>query len=210
MTIRSRRPNRRAAMPAALPIALAAALSLAACASRDEPVVHRQVQKLAPVEVAVAVPVAATVAAPAPAHAPPARASDPAHEVRSSETAAVAARTTAPPFIRDLPTAIYYENDAYLVAPEFRPLLAQHARNLKADPKLRMQVVAYTDAKGPVDYNRALAQMRASTVIKALAEMGVDRSQLEPQARGIDRANARAADPAAEARSRRVELVYRR
>ena len=51
MTLRPRRPNRRAAMPAALPIALAAALSLAACATRDEPVVHRQVQKLAPVEV---------------------------------------------------------------------------------------------------------------------------------------------------------------
>ena len=106
-----------------------------------------------------------------------------------------------PAFIDNLPTSIYFDNDAYLVAPQFQGLLSQHAANLKADRRLRLQIRAYTDSKGGADYNRALAQMRATTVARALGNLGVDRAQLQMQPRGA---------VASDARSRRVDLVYLR
>lgn len=163
--------------------------------------VHKEVLSLPPVQNAVVVPTPAQKAA---AEA----------EVREARLAAAAAeqaaRTPPPPppptFIDNLPSSIYFDNDAFLVAPQFQSLLSQHAANLKADRRLRLQILAYTDGKGGADYNRALAQMRAATVAKALGTMGVDRAQLEMQARGAERGPRGVV--ASDARSRRVELVY--
>ena len=178
----------------------AAASALSGCFIGAQPVVHKAVLQLPPVEVAVVVPTS-------PPAAPEA---DAARELKTAEAATIVARPTAPVFLRDLPNTVYFDNDAYLVAPQFRPMLAQHARNLKADPNLRLQILAFTDARGGVDYNRALSQTRAASVVKVLHEMGVSRAQLEPLARGAERANARSAAAANDARSRRVELIYRR
>ena len=178
----------------------AAAAALSGCFIGTKPPVHKAVLQLPPIEVAVVVPTT-------PPTAPEA---DAARETKPPELALAATRPAAPVFLRDLPSTVYFDNDAYLVAPQFRPMLAQHARNLKADPKLRLQILAFTDARGGADYNRALSQTRAASVVKVLHEMGVSRAQLEPLARGAERANARSGAAAKDARSRRVELVYRR
>lgn len=178
----------------------AAAAALSGCFIGIPPVVHKAVLPLPPVEVAVAVPT----------NPPAAPEADAAREPKPPEVAVFAARPAAPVFLRDLPSTVYFDNDAYLVAPQFRPMLAQHARNLKADPNLRLQILAFTDARGGVDYNRALSQTRAASVVKVLAEMGVSRAQLEPMARGAERATTRSGAAANDARSRRVDLLYRR
>lgn len=175
-------------------------VALSGCFIGAQPVVHKAVLQLPRVEVATVVP-AAPPAAPEPVAAP---------EPKPPETVLVAALPAAPVFLRDLPSTVYFDNDAYLVAPQFRPMLAQHARNLKADANLRLQILAFTDARGGVDYNRALSQTRAASVVKVLQEMGVRRAQLEPLARGADGARARSAAAATDARSRRVDLVYQR
>ena len=175
-----------------LPLASGCAALLGGCFIGVTPV-HKEVLKLPPVETAVVVPT------------PAAAASEPqSQEVRVAAAAAESsARMPAPPpaFIDNLPTSIYFDNDAYLVAPQFQGLLSQHAANLKADRRLRLQIRAYTDSKGGADYNRALAQMRATTVARALGNLGVDRAQLQMQPRGA---------VASDARSRRVDLVYLR
>jgi len=175
-----------------LPLASAYAALLGGCFIGVTPV-HKQVLSLPPVQTAVVVPTPAAAAA----------SEAPVREVRVAAPAVEPAARTPPPrtFIDNLPTSIYFDNDAYLVAPQFQGLLSQHAANLKADRRLRLQIRAYTDTKGGADYNRALAQMRAATVAKALGTLGVDRTQLELQPRGAE---------ASDARSRRVELVYLR
>ena len=184
---------------ARLGLASASVALLGGCFVGVKPM-HKEVLSLPPVATALVVP---TPAAAAASHA----------QVRESLVAAAAAaqapRTPPPPvFIDNLPSSIYFDNDAYLVAPQFQGLLSQHAANLKADRRLRLQILAYTDSKGSADYNRALAQMRAATVVKVLGTMGVDRAQLDSQARGAERPLRSMA--ASDARSRRVELVYLR
>lgn len=161
--------------------------------------VHKEVLSLPPVANAVVVPTPAAAASEAQAREARVTANAPEPSVR----------TPPPPtFVANLPNNIYFDNDAYLVAPQFQGLLSQHAANLKADRRLRLQILAYTDGKGSADYNRALAQMRAATVAKALGTLGVERAQLETQARGAERSSRTAV--ASDARSRRVELVYLR
>ncbi len=194
-------PHRPGAAPRTARLALAGTVTLllGGCFIGVKPV-HKEVLSLAPVATAVVVP------SPAAAAASQAQ----AREARVAAAAAEqAARTPPPPvFIDNLPNQIYFDNDAYLVGPQFQGLLSQHAANLKADRRLRLQIRAYTDAKGGVDYNRALAQMRAATVAKELGNLGVDRAQLEMLPRAADRPAPGAM--ASDARSRRVELVYQR
>ncbi len=185
-----------------LALASAFTLLLGGCFIGAKPV-HKEVLSLAPVQTAVVVPSPAAAAAASEAQAREARVAV------AAAAAEQAARTPSPPvFIDNLPNQIYFDNDAYLVAPQFQGLLSQHAANLKADRRLRLQIRAYTDFKGGADYNRALAQMRAATVAKELGNLGVDRAQLEMLPRGAERPAPGAV--ASDARSRRVELVYQR
>ena len=193
------RRNRSLLGAARLGLASASVALLGGCFIGVKPV-HKEVLSLPPVATALVVP---TPAAAAASHA----------QAREPRVAVVVvepvARTPTPPaFIDNLPSSIYFDNDAYLVAPQFQGLLSQHAANLKADRRLRLQILAYTDGKGSADYNRALAQMRAATVAKVLGTMGVNRAQLDPQASAAERPlrGVAASDP----RSRRVELAYLR
>lgn len=116
----------------------------------------------------------------------------------------------APPaFIEDLPNVIYFDTDAFTIKPEYRALLELHARNLKADPNRRLLVRGHADVRGAADYNLALAEKRADTVVKLLGSLGVERARLEPLAYGEQRSAGRDADSVDLARSRRVELIYR-
>ena len=111
-----------------------------------------------------------------------------------------------PPRMLDLPNVIYFDTDAYTIRAEYRLLLELHATNLKADPARRLVVQAHADPRGPADYNLALAEKRAQTVIKLLTSLGVDASQVESQPQGEQPPG----NPKDLAKSRRVELIYRR
>jgi outer membrane protein OmpA-like peptidoglycan-associated protein len=98
-----------------------------------------------------------------------------------------------------LPRVLTFDTDVYKLTAEHRRLLARHAENLRADRRLRLVVEANADdAKGAPDYDQALADKRAETVIKVLVSLGVEPYQLEARAVGKPRAKAR-----------RVELIYR-
>jgi outer membrane protein OmpA-like peptidoglycan-associated protein len=122
--------------------------------------------------------------------------------VAAAEPPAVAA--SAPPADNgvplqlDLPRALFFERDGYRLTAEHRRLLARHAQNLRADRRLRLIVHAHGDNHGAPDYNQALADKRAETVIKVLVTLGVEPYQLEARALARSRAKVR-----------HVELVYR-
>ena len=150
----------------------------------------------APVVTATPVPVAV---APGTAAPPPALPNPP--------TAAIAAPAPPPPPpMLDLPNVIYFDTDAYTIRAEYRLLLELHATNLKADPARRLVVQAHADPRGPADYNLALAEKRAQTVIKLLTSLGVDASQVVSQPQGEQPPG----NPKDLAKSRRVDLIYRR
>ncbi|HUG23956.1 OmpA family protein [Piscinibacter sp.] len=104
---------------------------------------------------------------------------------------------------------LFFEPDAYKLAPRYRPTLEAHARKLKASPALRLVIEAYTDNRGAADYNLALSKKRAETVAKQLVAMGVARHRIELVHHGERGATKGARNDVATAGDRRVELRYR-
>jgi peptidoglycan-associated lipoprotein len=178
----------------------ATGLALGAC-SYSQPSLHK-----APVREAKPAPVNQ---GPSPAAVPDGRNAAPAPAVAPAPPPPAEPPPPAPApaaATEELPSVIYFDPDVYRVAPQYRPLLEEHARRLKADPSKRLRVEAHADPEGGADYNRALSEKRAETVIKALRGLGVDARQLEARAHGAGRADRSASSDWA--RYRRVELVY--
>ena len=103
---------------------------------------------------------------------------------------------------------IYFDFDKSEIKPEFADLIAAHARNLSADPNLRMKLEGNTDERGTREYNIGLGERRAQAVRRALMLQGVAESQLNTVSFGAERPAAEGDDEAAWAQNRRVELVY--
>ena len=123
--------------------------------------------------------------------------------------AAPAPSAVAVPDPVEVPGVIYFDPDAYTIKPEYRKLLAEHAKRLKSDPGQRLEVRGHTDSDGPLDYNLALSNKRVEMVIRMLVSLGVDERQLEPRAYADRLPAAHGDDAESWARNRRVELVYR-
>lgn len=83
----------------------------------------------------------------------------------------------------------------------------QIASLLSADPGLSVVVEGHTDVRGPDEYNKKLAELRAVSVENELVELGVDPARLQKQ--GVGEAKPVFADDAdwAHAVNRRVKVV---
>jgi len=103
---------------------------------------------------------------------------------------------------------VYFDTAKADVKPESAPALAEMAKLLQQDPKLKVFVVGHTDNQGDVSQNLALSQRRADAVVKTLADgHKIDVKRLSPK--GVA-AYAPLASNRAEAgrqKNRRVELV---
>lgn len=86
-----------------------------------------------------------------------------------------------------------------------KAVIAQHARFLKANPSLVLEINGYTDSTGPHGYNEYLSKLRAEAVASLLIQDGVKRSQLVIKALADKNPLADATDPG---KNRRVDLQY--
>jgi OmpA-OmpF porin, OOP family len=103
---------------------------------------------------------------------------------------------------------VLFDTDRADVKPASTDALAQMARLLQQDPRLKVYIVGHTDNQGPLARNLDLSQRRAEAVVKALAtDYKVDPKRLS--AKGVA-SYAPVASNDAEAgreKNRRVELV---
>lgn len=109
----------------------------------------------------------------------------------------------------NLARVIYFDYDSFVVKDEFRPAVEGHAKLLSADRKKKLSVEGHTDERGGREYNLALGQKRAESVVKALTLLGVTDAQVEAVSFGKERPAASGADEAAFAKNRRVEMNNR-
>jgi len=128
-------------------------------------------------------------------------------KVSASLTAADMAKTIA----SEGKVAVYgvlFDTDKSDVKPESKDALAQMAKLLQQDPRLKVYIVGHTDNQGALARNLDLSQRRAEAVAKALAaDYKVDPKRLS--AKGVA-SYAPVASNDAEAgreKNRRVELV---
>ena len=107
----------------------------------------------------------------------------------------------------NLPRTVFFDYDSYAVKDEYRPVIEANAKALVANPSLHMVAQGNTDGRGSSEYNLALGQRRAESVVRSLTLLGAKPSQLEAVSFGKERPAASGDSEDAYAQNRRVELA---
>jgi outer membrane protein OmpA-like peptidoglycan-associated protein len=79
---------------------------------------------------------------------------------------------------------IYYELAKYNLETESEIVLDKVLLILKADPKVKLEVISHTDAQGDDAGNLKLSQNRSNAVIEYLVNKGIDKSRLKGVGKG--------------------------
>lgn len=104
--------------------------------------------------------------------------------------------------------SVYFDYDVFSIKPEFNRMLELHGKYLSNNPVLSIRVEGNADERGSAEYNLALGQKRAESVVRALKVYGVRDSQLEAVSWGKEKPKALGHDEAAWAQNRRVDMGY--
>jgi peptidoglycan-associated lipoprotein len=126
-----------------------------------------------------------------------------------SDVATVDLNRADDPAESGLPRVVYFDFDSFVVKDEFQPVIEAHAKRLAGDRKRRMTLEGHTDDRGGSEYNLALGQKRAEAVLKSMALLGVQDTQLEAVSFGKERPAVQGSSEEAWARNRRVEMKDR-
>jgi len=79
---------------------------------------------------------------------------------------------------------IYYDYDQATLRPESVASLDTLVNFMKDNASLLVEIYSYTDGKGTPEYNEALSQRRAQSVVDYLEKNGIDRARMTPKGFG--------------------------
>ncbi|MCY4265147.1 MAG: peptidoglycan-associated lipoprotein Pal [Gammaproteobacteria bacterium] len=101
----------------------------------------------------------------------------------------------------------YFDFDIADIRDEDRDTLTYHARDLAANPDRSVRLEGHADERGTREYNLALGERRANSILNYLIVNGAARSQLETVSYGEEQPTDRGTNETAYQRNRRVEIV---
>ncbi|MDR0576265.1 MAG: peptidoglycan-associated lipoprotein Pal [Candidatus Accumulibacter sp.] len=104
--------------------------------------------------------------------------------------------------------SIYFDYDKFDIKPEYRDLVAAHAKFLTGNRQFRMMIQGNTDDRGSREYNLALGQKRADAVKKQLVLLGAREDQVESVSLGEEKPKNLGQNEAAWAENRRSDMLY--
>lgn len=73
---------------------------------------------------------------------------------------------------------VFFDFDQWVIRPESRKLLEADAQWLAANPKAKIQIEGHADERGTEEYNLALGERRAKSVMNFLVNLGVNPARL--------------------------------
>lgn len=83
---------------------------------------------------------------------------------------------------------IYYELNSAKLTPASERIIDKHLLTLMQDsPALRVEIMSHTDSRGSDEYNMALSQQRAQSVVNYLVGKGISRNRLVAKGYGETR-----------------------
>lgn len=126
-----------------------------------------------------------------------------------TRVAPVDVTNTATASMSNLPRVVYFDYDSTIVKDEYKPVIEVNAKALSSNRSRKVAVEGHTDERGSSEYNLALGQRRAESVVRSLTLLGADSSQLEPVSFGKERPAVQGSDESAYAKNRRAELATR-
>jgi peptidoglycan-associated lipoprotein len=106
-------------------------------------------------------------------------------------------------------TVFYFDFDIAEFKAADRETLTYHARDLASNPSKRIRLEGHADERGTREYNLALGERRANSVLNYLIVNGASRSQIEIVSYGEERPAASGQNEQSYSRNRRVEVVAR-
>ncbi len=132
---------------------------------------------------------------------------------QQTTTAQVSEQPTPARGTSDLPgmpteKSIYFGYDQASFDQQYESVLLAHARFLKANPGIRVEIQGNCDERGSREYNIALGQRRALAVKRALELLGVDGYRIETVSFGAEKPVAFGQDEASWRLNRRADIVY--
>lgn len=104
--------------------------------------------------------------------------------------------------------SVYFDYDKFDIKPEYKDLVAAHAKYLAANKGTKVLIQGNTDERGSREYNLALGQKRSDAVRKALSLLGVAEAQIESVSLGEEKPKAEGNDEAAYTENRRADILY--
>lgn len=137
-----------------------------------------------------------------------------APELGAPSTAAVSvggltesARAAAQMGLQD--KSVYFDFDTFIVKPEYRDLLREHADIMKAHPKDSVTLEGNADERGSPEYNLAIGQKRSHAVKVQLTLLGIEGSRIHEVSYGEEKPRATCHDESCWQQNRRVDFAYR-
>lgn len=103
---------------------------------------------------------------------------------------------------------LYFDFDNAGIRDEFAELLAAHADYLMRNPAVTVVIEGHTDERGTPEYNIALGERRAKSVVEYLESLGVSRQQMTMVSYGEEKPVVRQSNESAWSQNRRAVLVY--
>ncbi len=104
---------------------------------------------------------------------------------------------------------VNFDFDSAVIRKESDPVLAELARGLSADASASITIEGHTSSEGTEDYNQALSERRAQSVVDDLVTRGVDAARLAALGAGESRPIATNDDESGRSMNRRVEVRCR-
>jgi peptidoglycan-associated lipoprotein len=105
---------------------------------------------------------------------------------------------------------VFFGYDASTLDADAQQAVEQSATWLRAHPEFGLLVEGHCDERGTEQYNLALGDRRAETVVAQLAVLGVDRGRIKTVSYGEERPFEEGSTEAARAQNRRGHLVLTR
>lgn len=104
---------------------------------------------------------------------------------------------------------VQFQTNLSTLLPRSRPVLDSIATAMLATPESRWEIMGHTDSVGTAEFNQALSQARAQSVLDYLVTKGVDRASMTAHGYGFSRPVFSNATLAGRAENRRVQLRRR-
>ncbi|MDD3009063.1 MAG: OmpA family protein [Arcobacter sp.] len=102
---------------------------------------------------------------------------------------------------------INFDTDKSVIKDSYNSRIAEFAKMMKANPKLKASIEAHTDSVGSNAYNQKLSERRAASTVKALTDLGVDSTKIKAVGFGETKPVASNETVEGRAENRRVEAV---
>lgn len=103
---------------------------------------------------------------------------------------------------------IFFHFDSFELSEEGRAILQHVAKVMREFRNLKLRVEGYCDDRGTAEYNMALGERRARTVVDFLVVLGIDSSRLQVLSFGEENPLDTAQTESAWAMNRRAEFYF--